>query len=212
MWLPRFLSLHAILVLPFLQQTCLASPPYHHGTAVRTEPPLNSPGSVIDANSLQRRVTSLQSVRVVQYLREIINITPAGEGPTNNDIWRICLEHVSNVLSINPLVNVQTISDVANKLARLYDLAMAALWEIIETHGYPSDDTDDTFSLTLGQVAIEWVCREGPLCWHLLYDFCIIMKEKARQGWTGIYSGELVNVGTGVVTWVRLTIKRGRGE
>ena len=210
MWLPRLLSLHAILVLHILQQICLASPPYRY-EPVRKRVLPTSPAA-IHTNGLQRRVTGLSSVRVVEYLREIINIAPTSDGPPpDEDLWRICLEHVSNVLSINHAVNVGPVSEVATKLVRLYDLAMASLWELIEVHGHPSEDTDDIFSLSLGQVAIEWGCRQGPLCWHLLYEFCIVMKEKARQGGTGMYSGELVNVGTGVVTWVRLTIRRGRG-
>lgn len=209
MWFHGPTGRYTTLVFSVLQQTCLTLPPHHYQAS---DSPVNNRGlSHIDSSALQSRVDPITTVRVVKQLRETINIATPDELPVANLLWRIYLDHVSHVLSINAGLQIDVISNVASKLVRLYDLALATIYEIIETHGYPNDPTDDTLSLSLGQVAIEWSCRAGPLCWRLLHEFCLIMKEKARQGWTGIYSGELVNVGTGVVTWVKLSIRRDRG-
>lgn len=215
--LPR---LSAAFVVITLLGGCLAGPAHHGSRPQRKDSvalqglvPAISPSSSdsIKPPTLVRRAQGLEPVRLVQYLRETINLA----GPNENDddhtyLWRIYLEHVSQFL-FNPALTIDPIGNVAFKLERLYDLAAQALYEIIETHDYPEDNSDNEFSLRLGQVAIEWGCRTGPLCWHLLYDFCLLMQQKARQGWTGMYNGQLINVGTGVVTWVRLTIRGGRG-
>ena len=162
---------------------------------------------------LDRRVDLPRPVRVVQFLRETISTAPAedhdAEGAEGADLWNICLEHVSWFI-INPHVPVDQVDNVAMKLERLYSLAMGVLWEIIETHDYPTEQEDNSFALRLGSVAIEWGCRGESLCWSLLYEFCLLMRQKASQGWTGSYDGQLVNAATGVITWVKLTI-RGRG-
>ncbi|CAF9928468.1 MAG: hypothetical protein HETSPECPRED_006850 [Heterodermia speciosa] len=159
---------------------------------------------------IDRRTNIPPPVRVVQFLRETINIAAADEHDAGNaQLWNICLEHVHWFI-INPQVQVTQVENVAMKLERLYDLTMGVLWDMIETHNYPSEPEDNTFALRLGSVAIEWGCRADSLCWNLLYEFCFLMKQKAGQGWTGAYQGQLINAATGVVTWVKLTI-RGRG-
>lgn len=217
MWLFRHLdasSSIAILLDLLLAAKCCASPAYHE------VPPSAIPPSLSDIDaprtiSLDKRVDPVipDPVRVVEYLNARINTnveTPfPGSSPNDpHGIWTVCLEHVSHFL-LSPFNTLDPIDNAAAKLERLYDLAMATLEAIIDAHGYPSEDDDNVLSLRLGQVEIDWTCREGALCWHMLYDFCLLMKEKVARGYVGMYQGQLVNVATGVVTWVNLKIRRG---
>ncbi|KAL8793167.1 MAG: hypothetical protein Q9195_004197 [Heterodermia aff. obscurata] len=213
----------AILILALLG-SCIAKPT--HQVAVRVHWQQSDSAVTLGmarANSLSAARNSVQHlapidrrtdipppVRLVQCLRETINTAAAEEHDTaNTELWNICLEHVTWFI-INPRLPLPQVENVAMKLERLYDLAMGILWDIIEKHDYPSEPEDTAFALRLGSVAIEWGCRAESLCWDLLYEFCLLMKQKASQGWTGAYQGQLINAATGVVTWVKLTI-RGRG-
>ena len=212
MWLLRRAGLGAISALWMITGLSLAGLTYLQKTSEGVSLHIPEGPTWISSDQLivGKRAPNLQPTRLVQFLRETINIATDDEpDPDNIRLWRICLEHVSHFL-YDPTISIEPIDNAAFKLERLYDLAMATFYELIETYDFPNDPTDNAFSLRMGQVAIEWSCQAGPLCWHLLFDFCRIMKQKARQGWVGIYNGQLVNVGTGVVTWVRLTIVRGR--
>lgn len=198
----------------------MASPAYHDAIPPYSDSAISRSLSNIDAprsSSLLKRVDPDPAipdfVRVVEFLRERIdtNVDAPFPGSSPNDpenIWRVCLEHVSHFL-INPSTTLEPIENAAAKLSRLYDLALVTLESIIEAHGFPQEDDDNELSLRMGQVEIEWSCREGPLCWHMLYDFCLLMKQKVAMGYVGMYQGQLVNMATGVVTWVRLKIRRG---
>ena len=208
----------AILLGVLLVTQCVASPAYHEILPQRSNRAISPSLSDIDVPrtlSLTKRVEPVipDPVRVIEYLQERINtnVEQPFPGSSPNDpegIWTVCLEHVSHFL-INPSNTLDPIDNAAAKLGRLYDLAMATLEAIIEAHGYPSEDDDNVLSLRLGQVEIDWTCREGALCWHMLYDFCLLMKEKVARGYVGMYQGQLTNVATGVVTWVNLKIRRG---
>ena len=218
------LGLAGAILIAALLGSCIAKPTHH----VAASAPWQRDDSVVTlgrarANSLSaasksvkhlaaidKRVDIPSPVRVVQFLHETIS-TATSEEPDIEDsqLWNVCLEHVTWFV-INPDVPIDQVGNVAMKLERLYSLAMGALWDIIETHDYPSESEDNAFALQLGSVAIEWGCRAESLCWSLLYEFCLLMKQKASQGWTGMYDGQLINAATGVVTWVKLTIK-GRG-
>ena len=229
MWLPVRprdfnLGLAGAILIAALLGSCIAKPTHH----VAATAPWQRDDSVVTmrrarANSLlaasksvkylaaiDKRVDIPSPVRVVQFLHETISTATAEEPDIGNtQLWNICLEHISWFI-INPHVPIDQVENVAMKLERLYNLALGTIWDIIETHHYPNDSEDNAFALRLGQVAIEWRCRAESLCWSLLYEFCLLMKQKASQGWTGMYEGQLINAATGVVTWVKLSIT-GRG-
>ena len=205
-----------------LLESCIAKPTHHldipwqQGDSAATlgmarPNSLSATGdSLRSLAPIDRRVDIPPPVRVVQFLRETISTAAAEDHDAGDaDLWDVCLEHVAWFI-INPHVSIGQVENVAMKLERLYDLAMGSLWDIIERHNYPNEPEDNSFALRLGSVAIEWGCRTDGLCWELLYEFCLLMKRKASQGWTGMYDGQLVNVATGAITWVKLTI-RGRG-
>ena len=213
----------AILIVAF-QGSCVAKPAHHVAVRVPWQEgdstvtlgrarasSLSAAGNSVEYLApIDRRTDIPQPVRLVQFLRETISTAAEEEHDVGDtQLWNVCLEHVTWFI-VNPHVSLDQVENVAMKLDRLYSLAMGALWDIIETHNYPSESEDNAFALRLGSIAIEWGCRADSLCWNLLYEFCVLMKQKASQGWTGAYQGQLINVATGVVTWVRLTIK-GRG-
>ena len=211
MWPPARLrdfsleSAGAVLIVVLLG-CCIAKPT--HAIAIPWS--LSAAGNSLRYSApIDRRVNVPQPVRLVQFLHETISTAAAEEHDVGNtQLWNVCLEHVTWFV-LNPHVTLGEVENVAMKLERLYDLAMGALWDIIETHNYPSESEDNVFALSLGSVAIEWGCKSGSLCWNLVYEFCSLMKQKASQGWTGAYDGQIINAATGVVTWVKLTI-RGR--
>jgi len=69
-------------------------------------------------------------------------------------------------------------------------------------------DLDDLehFTLRLGQVTLEIVCRNF-ICWNIVSEFLRRMSRVTENWSVGMFEGHIVNVATGLTTWVKLTIR-----
>ena len=74
--------------------------------------------------------------------------------------------------------------------------------------GVNLDDLQD-FTLRLGQVTLDVFCRDG-ICWNIIPKFLDEMAKLAAGGLVGMWEGHLVNLATGLTTWVKLSIRAPR--
>ena len=110
----------------------------------------------------------------------------------DQETWQIHLRTIDNVLPIQL---------AANTLDQFYRHAKESVNEFMGR-----DLEVQEFTLRLGDVALEVLCRASSISWGIVLVFLEKMENRIANGLVAMYEGEVVNIVNGFSMWMKLTI------
>ena len=149
-----------------------------------------------------------RSLTVVHTLIVVVALAPRSDGVIGTfrypslaedagwndwDTWQIRLRTVESLLPAQ---------QAADLLERFYIFAEDTVSSYV---GREMEDVAD-FLLRLGEVTLEVFCGDF-ICWGILGTFLREMGQRVLNGFVGMYEGHVVNVATGLSTWVKLSLR-----
>lgn len=152
---------------------------------------------LIDSFSLEAALTLRKRVDVTHGITETFQYYSFAEdaGVNDEETWEIRLRTVQSLLPLGT---------AAYLMARFYVMAI----EAVESYIGRLDDVEE-WALRIGEVTLEVFCRNF-ICFNIIEEFLKKMEQLAGNGLVGMFEGHIVNVATGLTTWVKLSIKAPR--
>jgi hypothetical protein len=95
------------------------------------------------------------------------------------------------------------VETAAYLMARFYVIAI----EAVDSYIGRVDDVED-WALRIGEVTLVF-CRNF-ICFNIIGEFLKKMEQLAENGLVGMFEDHIVNVATGLTTWVKWSIKAPR--
>ena len=111
----------------------------------------------------------------------------------DEETWQIHLRTIESVLPIQFAANI---------LGQFYMQAK----ETVNNFMGRNIEVQD-FTLHLGDVALEVLCRTSSICWGIVLVFLEEMENRLANGLVAMYEGQVVNIANGLSMWVKLTIR-----
>lgn len=105
-------------------------------------------------------------------------------------------------------IRLQTVDSLLPNELGAFWMERFYVFAIETVEAWIGKDLDDLehFTLRQGQVTLEIVCRNF-ICWNIVGEFLRRMARVTENGFVGMFEGHIVNVATGLTTWVKLTIR-----
>ncbi len=113
-------------------------------------------------------------------------------GVNDEETWEIRLRTVQTLLPVET---------AAYLMARFNVIAI----EAVDPYIGRVDDVED-WALRIGEVTLEIFCR-NCIGSNIIGEFLKKMEQLAKNGLVGMFEGQIVNIATGLTTWVKLSIK-----
>lgn len=111
----------------------------------------------------------------------------------DQETWQIHLRTFENVLPVQI---------GANTLGQFYTQAK----EIVNSFMGREIEVQD-FTLRLGDVALEVLCRASSICWGIVLVFLEEMGNRVANGLVAMYEGQVINIANGFSLWMKLTVR-----
>ena len=128
-------------------------------------------------------------------ITQFISDTLRSDDPANPNEWHMRLEHVEVLIPIQLAVL---------GLRSFYSRLRLAASPNIGYHHWGR-----ALSIAIDSLQLEFYCRQDErIPYSMIHAFVKKMEELVGGGLTGLYNGELEDAATGIVTWIKFSLRR----